>query len=232
MVEAEPVAAAVRRAVPGLKARIDVVPNCVNATLLRPPDAALPPVVASRGPRLLYVARAYPHKNHDFLGLVGEELDRRGLPVKFVVTLNPEEWAARTAAFRLHADNVGPLGVDQLAGEYRKADAAVFPSLLESFSVTPLEGLAFGKVVLASDRDFVQATCGDAVLYFDPLDPVDCADRIEDWWTHRAEVEETQARETARLLAELPGPADRARAYVRLIDQELRHCLRARIQVQ
>lgn len=48
------------------------------------------------------------------------------------------------------------------------ADCLVFPSLYEGFGLPPLEALACGTPVLASDIPPVRETCADAADYFDP----------------------------------------------------------------
>ena len=46
----------------------------------------------------------------------------------------------------------------------------VFPSLYEGFGLPPLEAMAYGCPVAASDRGSLREVCGDAAVYFDPLD--------------------------------------------------------------
>ncbi|NYH87726.1 glycosyltransferase [Actinopolymorpha rutila] len=220
VVETEAFADATRRRIPALSAPVDVVPNCVNRTLLE--QCPVPRSTTGVRTRLLYVARAYAHKNHELLGQVGEELTRRGQDVEFAVTLSEEEWKARTLRFRCHCVNLGPLPVSGLAKAYAQADAVVFPSLLEAFSAAPVEGVAAGRVVFASDRDFVRTTCGDAVVYADPLDPDDWADRIEEWLRSPEAVEATIREAAQAMLDSMSGPGERAREYVRIIDEEFR----------
>ena len=44
------------------------------------------------------------------------------------------------------------------------------PTLLESFSGTYVEAMYHGKPILTSEIDFARDICGDAAIYFDPLD--------------------------------------------------------------
>jgi glycosyltransferase involved in cell wall biosynthesis len=62
---------------------------------------------------------------------------------------------------------------------YKNAYIFVFPSLLESFGNAPLEAMACGCPVLASNAPAIPEVCGDAALYFDPYDPQDMADKIK-----------------------------------------------------
>lgn len=167
--------------------------------------------------RLLYVARAYPHKNHEFLGHLGRQLElAHGLNVRFSVTLTDDEWSARTPLFRTYAENVGLKNVSHLPDMYLSADAVVFPSLLECFSASPLEAMALGVPLLASDRDFVHTACGDAATYFQPDDYVSAASVIA------AALRDTEQRD-ARIATGLarmgnaPTSMDRTRAYLGLI---------------
>ncbi len=152
--------------------QVEVVPNTVNAVFGHPGGQLAVHLPAAAGNTLCYPTRAYPHKNIDILGAAAEELARQGAPRStFVLTLTEREWLALSASTREAAINVGPLPVAAMPSLYRACDAAIFPSLLESFSVTPLEALASRAPLAASDRSFVREVAGEAALYFDPLDP-------------------------------------------------------------
>jgi glycosyltransferase involved in cell wall biosynthesis len=53
---------------------------------------------------------------------------------------------------------------------YRQAFAFVYPTLNEGFGYPPLESMRYGTPVLAAATSAVTEICGDAVLYFNPLD--------------------------------------------------------------
>ena len=73
---------------------------------------------------------------------------------------------------------MGPVSVTDLPSLYSRANAVIFPSLLECFSVTPLEGMRSALPVFASDRDFVRTVCGGAATYFEPTDVKDAIGAI------------------------------------------------------
>ena len=54
---------------------------------------------------------------------------------------------------------------------YNHCEAFVFPSLYEGFGLPPLEAMACGCPVLVSDIPVEREVCGDAALYFNPLEP-------------------------------------------------------------
>jgi glycosyltransferase involved in cell wall biosynthesis len=81
-----------------------------------------------------------------------------------------------------------------LAKLYRSSVALVYPSLYEGFGIPPLEAMACGAPVVASDRSSLPEVVGDAGLLFDP----DSADELTD-----------------RLYALLDRPAERERLIER-----------------
>lgn len=64
----------------------------------------------------------------------------------------------------------GYVSDDELMQYVAQADAMVFPSLYEGFGLPPLEALAAGTPVLASNVASIPEICGKHVTYFNPLD--------------------------------------------------------------
>ncbi|HEX4854376.1 glycosyltransferase [Arenimonas sp.] len=127
-----------------------------------------------------YVATYFPHKNHERLIEALELLSRRrdfGPVVKLLATIDLADLPPRLrgVAARLIDSGllslVGWQSVSQLGEFYRRLDAVVIPSLLESLSSAHIEAMAFGKPILASDLPYARELCGDAALYVDPTNP-------------------------------------------------------------
>lgn len=53
---------------------------------------------------------------------------------------------------------------------YNRAEIFVFPSLFEGFGAVPLEAMACGCAVIASNASAIPEVCADAAYYFDPKD--------------------------------------------------------------
>jgi glycosyltransferase involved in cell wall biosynthesis len=73
----------------------------------------------------------------------------------------------------------GPINDSQLSALYRSAHAFVFPSLYEGFGIPPLEAMSLGCPVVAARSSSIPEVCGDAALYFDPLDIQDLVQALD-----------------------------------------------------
>lgn len=202
-----------------------VVPNTYNSIFDRPDAHRAAPTFRSDCDRdskfLLYVSRAYPHKNHELLGQVARMLRTSGEIYRFVVTLTEDEWSSLSDVARREFINVGPVAVAQLPDLYRQADAVIFPSLLECFSATPVEAMRTRKSLIASDRDFVRDLFPGVAFLFDPYDPQSAVHAIRTAFAN----DEERARRLelgSKMVESMPGPRDRAVAYVEIIDSAFR----------
>jgi glycosyltransferase involved in cell wall biosynthesis len=73
---------------------------------------------------------------------------------------------------------------DELARLYRTASALVFPSLYEGFGQPPLEAMACGCPVAASNVTSLPEVCGDAARLFNPRSAEAIAVAVEDVLAH------------------------------------------------
>lgn len=65
---------------------------------------------------------------------------------------------------------LGTLPAEELACAYARADVVVYPSMAEGFGFPPLEAMAVGTPVVASNMSCLPEVCGDAALLVDPSD--------------------------------------------------------------
>ena len=126
------------------------------------------PNLGERARVLLYPARGWPHKNHARL-LDAFTLLRRSEPdLRLVLTGGGLE------AIGPVPDGVEVRGLiprEELRVLYRTSAALVFPSLYEGFGLPPLEAMASGCPVAASDAGSLAEICGDAAVLFDGTSP-------------------------------------------------------------
>jgi glycosyltransferase involved in cell wall biosynthesis len=137
--------------------RVHVVAHGVDHERFRPGDE-------EREPFLLYPAKGWPHKNHELL-FEALPLIRKQRPELRLVLTGFDGDAPEGVERR------GRVAADELAGLYRRAAALVFPSRYEGFGQPPLEAMACGCPVAASNVASLPEVCGDAAVLFDPGDP-------------------------------------------------------------
>jgi len=131
---------------------------------------------------LLYLAADYPHKNYALIAQLIPVLAKRGIPVRFMVTLPADAFERSFGGGHVDGEslvNLGPLDPDDCPASYESADAVFIPTLLEIFSAAYPEAMAMGRPILTSDMDFAREVCGNAAIYFDPQSPDSAADAIE-----------------------------------------------------
>lgn len=194
-----------------------VVPNAVNEDVLT--STGQWQFERQEGELLLaYPARPYPHKNFEFLPkLAAAVFGLSARRLRYVVTLTEEEWRQQSQSVRDVSLNVGPVKVREIGPLLRGVDGVCFPSLLEAFSATPIEAMALGVPVFASDRDFVRSVCGRGATYFDPMDArAAAASFLEALESGTTQMRADVGRE---IVACLPVAGVRAAQYMSLLQQ-------------
>jgi glycosyltransferase involved in cell wall biosynthesis len=139
-------------------------------------------------PFLLYISSMYEHKNvprliQAFEILVnkysfGGQLVLVGKKDKF-----SEEISKLVSSMSLGEKVLLPgmrdyISDEETCGMRKECEAYVFPSLTEGFSLTPMEAQYFGKACAVSDIPIHREVYGDSVLYFDPQNIEDIAEKI------------------------------------------------------
>jgi glycosyltransferase involved in cell wall biosynthesis len=138
------------------------------------------------GPFVLYAGTVKPHKNLERL-IEAFHLVRRQHSGDLTLVLIGDEISKyaslRRAVHRYqlhkHVRFLGYMPQDTLAVMYRLARVFVFPSLYEGFGLPPLEAMASGTPVVASNVSSLPEVAGDAALLVDPHDPAAIAAAIE-----------------------------------------------------
>ena len=133
-------------------------------------DLFTPDPAVDRESFLLYPARPWLHKNHARL-LEAFRLVREARPdLRLVLT-----GAGHDPAQPDGVECRGAVSAAELVSLYQRASALVFPSLYEGFGLPPVEAMACGCPVAASNAGSLPEVVGDAAVLFDPHDPASIA---------------------------------------------------------
>ncbi|OGZ62672.1 MAG: hypothetical protein A2639_00700 [Candidatus Staskawiczbacteria bacterium RIFCSPHIGHO2_01_FULL_34_27] len=135
-------------------------------------------------PYLLYVGgRSYAYKNFDML--LNTFIDKKYFLQFDLVVFGGEKELTSVQKGIIEKYNHGTwlrqeFGDDEkLADLYANATVFIYPSLYEGFGIPPLEAMACGCPVVASNASSIPEVVGDAGLLFNPKSTNDLAEKIE-----------------------------------------------------
>jgi len=144
--------------------RMHVVPLGIDHQLFTPGGDEEPE------PMVLYPARPWPHKNHARLFEAFAAIRTTRPQLRLVLTGGGHD---RLGPLPDGIESLGVVAPGELASLYRRAACLVYPSLYEGFGLPPLEAMACGCPVAASNAGAIPEVCGDAAVLFDPTDVED-----------------------------------------------------------
>jgi glycosyltransferase involved in cell wall biosynthesis len=205
---------------------VEIVPNAVsidNLSALVEHDFRLPV-----GVKFLCLSRYYSHKNLEVFLELAERIRSAGLDWKIVITIEPSDSPGSQQLLETIGRrglggvvlNVGAVPMEWVPGLYRQTDALLLPTLLESFSGTYVEAMHHGKPIFTSRLDFAEDVCGEAAIYFDPLDPEDIWRTLREA-IGRPEVLSRKVEAGYARLAEFPDWGEAFDSCIKLIEQDL-----------
>ncbi len=165
--------------------KVHVVGGAVDSTFRRVDDRGRLAAVIDRYrlPRrfVLAVGAGRPHKNLAMLVDAFAGLDPSLAPALVIAGeydprfVDKVSARARTHGLEERVLRPGSVREADLPALYSLADVLVFPSLVEGFGLPPLEAMACGTPVLASNASSIPEVVGDAALSFDPRGPAQLA---------------------------------------------------------
>lgn len=124
---------------------------------------------------IYYPAASWPHKNHERLV---SALRSVGDPDLWLVLSGTRGNSRIDLSSSERVLDLGQVSRSTVASLYRHAEATVYPSLYEGLGLPPVEAMACGCPVAASDIPAIRETSGDAALLFDPHNEEDIANAI------------------------------------------------------
>jgi glycosyltransferase involved in cell wall biosynthesis len=162
------------------KENIDVISNTYHSAFNPQLNGDLIlPSKRSNEIRLITISSFYQHKNLEIIKDVITELKNKSrLNFIFILTIDFSTFEKIFKEFKENIVNMGPVPIDLCPKLYHECDFLFLPTLIEIFSASYPEAMKMKKPILTSDLSFAHEICGDAAEYFNPLNPVDIADKI------------------------------------------------------
>lgn len=167
--------------------------------------AVQPEQVSATDKFILYVGNAFPHKNLPALVEAFTILHQKHPALKLVLVgkkeIHYQELKASLAGHPLrdHIIFTGFIPDEELKWLYEHARVYAFPSLSEGFGLGAMEAMAHGTPVASSNATCLPEVYGPAAHYFNPENPRDIADKINNILTDNRLRKTLIANGTAQL---------------------------------
>jgi len=169
--------------------------------------------------RLITITANYPHKNLRIINKVLPILIERGLKVCFTLSISSDEFKNTFGEGSDYLKNLGPVSSKDCPRYYNESDALFLPTLLECFTASYPEAMIMGRPILTSDLPFAKQICGEGnALFFDPLNAVDIADKIEKLVKEKELYDDLVQRGLSRV-QDFCSSEERANSYISILEE-------------
>ncbi|MBB3058532.1 glycosyltransferase family 4 protein [Mucilaginibacter gotjawali] len=177
---------------------------------------------------ILFVGNVKPHKNLKTLLKAFLLLNERFKSIYKIVIAGKKDgfitgdrdlidWVNANDELRDRVVFTGYIDNDDMNGIYLNASLFVFPTVYEGFGLPPLEAMLNSCPVIASNASCIPEVCGQAALYFDPMNEYDLKNAIEKVLTDKATMDEMVNEGLERIkLFDWKNAAD---SHIRLFNQ-------------
>ncbi|KHE67413.1 glycosyltransferase family 1 protein [Halobacillus sp. BBL2006] len=130
-------------------------------------------------PYILAVSSLNPNKNFKVIVKALEYIHDKEINVVIAGGTNPKVFSTNGVELSNKVKHLGYVSDNQLKSLYKNAFCFIYPSLYEGFGLPPLEAMTVGCPVIVSDRASLPEVGGDSVIYCDPTNPEDIANKIK-----------------------------------------------------
>ena len=160
---------------PANNARIEVIYGFVDEKFLKTKDYHIKGRLIKYD-YILFVGNRKKHKNLSRLILAFNQVKNKFPNLKLVIAGKKDSKIDEIDLLKNKLDLKGKIieaispDDEEIINLYKYAKAFVFPSLYEGFGLPPLEAMAIGMPVLASDIPVLREICGNAAYFFNPYD--------------------------------------------------------------
>jgi len=142
---------------------------------------------------LLNLYRYYPHKNIEVLLEVAELIKKNRTHFKILITIDKEHGKGakkilkeiKKRKLQNEILNIGYISHNSIGKLLLKVDALLLPTLLESYGFPYIEAMHYRIPIFTSNRDFSFEVCKDIAFYFNPFEPKEIYDLVNNVFSNK-----------------------------------------------
>lgn len=150
------------------------------------------------GFKFLCLSYYYPHKNLEIFLELAEKILLEKKNWKIITTISLDHGIGAKKFLKNIQEkklskvlvNIGPVSMNEVPSLYKQCDAFLLPTLLESFSGTYVEAMFHKKPIFTSNYDFAKDVCKNGAIYFDPNEPNEIFNVLDDVISNKKKLEE------------------------------------------
>jgi len=137
--------------------------------------------IENYGKYFLYVGNAYPHKNLDMLTEAFRVFEKNNNDVKLLL-VGKDDFFYKRLEKNIKENSIiflHNISDEELSSLYKNSIALISVSLMEGFGLPAIEAVSNDCLVMLSDIPSFREVLGDGVIYLNPTNPNDIAQRME-----------------------------------------------------
>lgn len=160
--------------------KVYTVTNFYNQIYDNPKEWIQHKIPDFKGCTLLCITANYPHKNLEIAIDVAKILRKKypNFQFRFAFTINKDQYPQLPKDLEEHFYFIGSVSIQECPSLYQQSDIMFQPTLLECFTATYPEAMHMKIPIVTTNLEFAKTLCGDAALYYDPLNAQSAADAI------------------------------------------------------
>lgn len=165
--------------------------------------------------RFLTITSYYKHKNLEIIPKILDILKYKGYGnIKFVLTLNKDDYKSYITNSS-NITNVGQIKPEECPSLYNECDFMFQPTLAECFTASYPEAMIMEKPIITTELGFAKSICGDAAIYYKPMDAEDAAEKII-YLVKNKDKQESMIQKGKEQLLKYDSPIERAKKILNI----------------
>ena len=177
--------------------------------------------------RLMYIAHNHVSKNLIILKKLINYFEDKN--IEMILTIDYNSYDKLFPNKPKNIINIGPVSQKSCPSIYAQSDALFAPTILETFSASYPEAMKMNIPILTSNYSFAKDVCGDAALYFNPINEKDIISKIDELVGNK-NLRETLTKNGEKQLMKFETSVEKAKKYIHICENLIKQKEESNVQ--